>query len=261
MVSSRLLRQFVAVAEELHYGRAAARLHMAQPPLSQSIKRLEALVGVQLLNRSRHAVELTAAGQVFLAEARDLLAREVKAVEAARRAAEGVAGRVTIGFVGSISYELLPRILLGFRARFPGFDIDLVEQTSTEQIDGLLAGRLDVGLLRPPVNNAADLQMRVIHRERFVAVLPRGHRLARARGALGAVGGRIIHDLPGRPHPGPAQQVPAGVRGCRLQPAHRAAGLADAEHGVAGGRRLRRRAAAGAGLQPAAPGRGLQAHR
>ncbi len=181
MVSSRLLRQFVAVAEELHYGRAAARLHMAQPPLSQSIKRLESLVGVQLLNRSRHAVELTAAGQVFLAEARDLLAREAKAVEAARRAAEGVAGRVTIGFVGSISYELLPRILLGFRARFPGFDIDLVEQTSTEQIDGLLAGRLDVGLLRPPVNNAADLQMRVIHRERFVAVLPRGHRLARAR--------------------------------------------------------------------------------
>jgi DNA-binding transcriptional LysR family regulator len=181
MVSSRLLRQFIAVAEELHYGRAAARLHMAQPPLSQGIKRLEDIVGVRLLDRSRHAVELTAAGQVFLAEARSLVVREAKAVEAARRAAEGVVGRVTVGFVGSISYELLPRILQGFRARFPAFDLDLREHTSTEQIDGLLADKLDVGVLRLPVKNASDLCMRVIHRERFVAVLPRAHRLARAR--------------------------------------------------------------------------------
>ncbi|MEH3087200.1 MAG: LysR family transcriptional regulator [Xylophilus ampelinus] len=181
MVTSRLLRQFVAVAEELHYGRAAARLHMAQPPLSQGIKRLEDIVGVRLLERSRHGVALTAAGQVFLDEARGLLAREAKAVEAARRAADGIVGRVTVGFVGSISYELLPRILQGFRARFPAVDLDLREHTSTEQIAGLLADKLDLGLLRLPVGNASDLRLRVVHRERFVAVLPRGHRLARAR--------------------------------------------------------------------------------
>ncbi|WPB55545.1 LysR substrate-binding domain-containing protein [Xylophilus sp. GOD-11R] len=181
MISSRLLRQFVAVAEELHYGRAAARLHMAQPPLSQGIKRLEEIVGVQLLERSRHSVRLTNAGAVFLAEARNLLAQEERALEATRRAAQGIAGRVCIGFVGSVSYELLPRILQDFRARYPAIDVDLREQISKEQVASLVAGKVDVGILRLPVSDAGGLQMRVIHRERFVAVLPRGHRLAKAR--------------------------------------------------------------------------------
>jgi len=181
MISSRLLRQFIAVAEELHYGRAALRLHMAQPPLSQGIKNLEGLVGVMLLERSRHSVRLTPAGAVFLTEARGLLAQEVRAVDAAQRAAKGVAGRVAIGFVGSVSYELLPRILQDFRLRFPAIDVDLREQTSKEQVDSLSSGKVDVGILRLPVSNAPDLQLRVIHRERFVAVLPRAHRLANAK--------------------------------------------------------------------------------
>lgn len=181
MLSSRLLRQFVAVAEELHYGRAAARLHMAQPPLSQGIKRLEGIVGAQLLERSRHSVYLTPAGQVFLAEARGLLAQEARAVESTRRAASGVEGRISVGFVGSVSYELLPRVLQDFRIGFPGFDIDLREQTSKEQVESLVSGKVDVGIIRLPVGNATDLHFRVIHRERFVAVLPRGHRLGRAR--------------------------------------------------------------------------------
>lgn len=181
MISSRLLRQFIAVAEELHYGRAAARLHMAQPPLSQGIKRLEEILGVMLLERSRHSVRLTPGGAVFLNEAHALLAQESRAVEATRRAANGVMGRVSIGFVGSVSYELLPRILQDFRLKFPAIDVDLREQTSKEQVESLRTGQVDVGILRLPVGNASELQLRVIQRERFVAVLPARHKLAKAR--------------------------------------------------------------------------------
>jgi DNA-binding transcriptional LysR family regulator len=180
MISSRLLRQFVAVAEELHYGRAAARLHMAQPPLSQAIKQLEEIVGVMLLVRTKHSVQLTPAGGVFLTHAQELIAQEQRAIEAARLAAQGIIGRVCIGFVGSVSYELLPRLMRAFRARYPSIRIDLREQTSKEQVESLLAGKIDVGIMRLPINNAADLELRVIERERFIAVLPTDHRLADA---------------------------------------------------------------------------------
>src|ERR1700754_999969 len=98
MFSGRLLNQFIAVAEELHFGRAAARLHMAQPPLSQAIKHLEELVGVQLLLRSKHSVVLTPAGKAFLDDARELLMQEQRAIETARRASKGLIGKVTIGY-------------------------------------------------------------------------------------------------------------------------------------------------------------------
>lgn len=180
MLSGRLLRQFVAVAEELHFGRAAARLNMAQPPLSQAIKQLESVVGVELLHRSKRFVRLTAAGGVFLRHARDLIAGEQEAVEAARLAAQGVIGQVTIGFVGSVSYDLMPRLLQDFRLRFPNIRVDLRELTSTEQVECLAAGKIDVGIVRLPLSNIADLQVRTIARERFIAVLPQGHRLASA---------------------------------------------------------------------------------
>ena len=180
MLSGRLLRQYVAVAEELHFGRAAARLNMAQPPLSQAIKQLERLIGVELLYRSKHFVCLTPAGGVFLQHARDLLAQERLAVESARLAAQGLIGRVTIGFVGSVSYGLMPRLLQEFRSRFPSIQLDLRELTSKEQVDDLLSGRIDVGIVRLPLSNVADLHLRVIERERFVAVLPQGHPLADA---------------------------------------------------------------------------------
>ncbi|MCA3642494.1 MAG: LysR family transcriptional regulator [Methylobacterium sp.] len=129
MVHTRLLVQFVAVAEELHFGKAALRLHMAQPPLSQAIKNLEELVGVPLLSRNKHFVALTPAGAVFLEEARELLARGQRAIDAARRADQGVTGTLTVGFVGSVSYALLPRILRDFRVQFPSIHIDLRELT------------------------------------------------------------------------------------------------------------------------------------
>jgi DNA-binding transcriptional LysR family regulator len=181
MIPGRLLSQFIAVAEELHFGRAAARLHMAQPPLSQAIKHLEELVGVQLLARSKHSVSLTPAGKAFLDGARELLTQGQRAIDTARRASEGLTGRITIGFMGSVSYELLPRILRDFRTQFPAIHVDLREQTSIEQIESLHASKIDLGIVRVPLNNAADLNMRTIEVERFIAVLPRDHRLAASR--------------------------------------------------------------------------------
>jgi DNA-binding transcriptional LysR family regulator len=180
MIPGRLLSQFIAVAEELHFGRAAVRLHMAQPPLSQAIKHLEELVGVPLLTRSKHFVALTPAGVAFLEEARELLAHGQRAIETARLASQGLTGRITIGFVGSVSYELLPRILRDFRTQFPSIHVDLRELTSTEQIESLRARKIDLGIVRLPLNNAADMNIRTIEVERFVAVLPRDHRLSAA---------------------------------------------------------------------------------
>ncbi|MGS0893841.1 LysR family transcriptional regulator [Burkholderia stagnalis] len=181
MISTRLLTQFVAVAEELHFGRAASRLHMAQPPLSQAIKHLEEVVGVQLLARSRHFVALTPAGRAFLEEAKEWLAHGQRAIDTARRASEGMTGRITIGFVGSVSYQLLPNILREIDARFPSIHVDLREQTSTEQIQSLHTRKIDLGIVRLPLNNMGGLQTRVIHRERFIAVLPKDHPLAKAK--------------------------------------------------------------------------------
>lgn len=180
MIPGRLLSQFIAVAEELHFGRAAVRLHMAQPPLSQAIRHLEELVGVQLLTRSRHFVALTPAGGAFLEEARELLAHGQRAIDTARRASKGLTGRIAIGFVGSVSYELLPRILRDFRTQFPSIYVDLRELTSTEQIESLRARRIDLGIVRLPLNNAADMEVRTVAAERFIAVLPKDHRLADA---------------------------------------------------------------------------------
>jgi DNA-binding transcriptional LysR family regulator len=181
MIPGRLLRQFIAVAEELHFGRAAARLHMAQPPLSQAIKHLEELVGVQLLARSKHSVVLTPAGRAFLDDARELLAQGQRAIETARQASKGLTGRVTIGFSWSVSYELLPKILHDFRTKSPAIHVELRELVSVEQIASLHTGKIDLGIVRLPLSNAADINMRVIEVERFVAVLPRDHPLATSR--------------------------------------------------------------------------------
>src|SRR6185312_13098281 len=149
MISLRRLTQFIIVAEELHFGRAAARLHMAQPALSN---------GVELLTRTKRSVKLTTAGSVFLAEARGLLAQGDRAVDQARQASQGLIGRIVVGFVGSLSYELVPRILRDLHARFPGVEVDLRELLSKEQVNDLLARRIDVGILRLPISNAGDLK-------------------------------------------------------------------------------------------------------
>jgi DNA-binding transcriptional LysR family regulator len=174
----RHLRYYVAVAEELHFGRAAERLHMAQPPLSQQIKQLEQDLGATLLERSTRKVELTAAGQAFLERARGLLAELDSAVEETRTIAAGLGGRIAIGFTGSATYELLPALARVLHEETPDLRLELKGELLTPvQVEALLDHSIDIGFLRPPVRNAA-LEVRVLRREPLIAVLPESHRLA-----------------------------------------------------------------------------------
>ncbi|MEA2383326.1 MAG: hypothetical protein QOH72_3297 [Solirubrobacteraceae bacterium] len=176
----RHLRYFVAVAEERHFGRAAERLHIAQPPLSQQIRRLEAELGAPLLHRTTRRVELAPAGEVLLARARDILAAVDAAAEDARRAARGEFGRLAIGFTGSATYALLPALAEALRDALPGVVLELRGELLTPaQVEGLLDGSLDLGLLRPPVREHS-LEVEILRREPLVAVLPATHRLAAA---------------------------------------------------------------------------------
>lgn len=174
----RHFRYFVAVAEELHFGRAAERLGIAQPPLSQQIKALEQEIGVELLLRTKRRVELTAAGTAFLNEARKTLAQVDAAARAAQRAARGETGRLAVGFVSGAVYGEVPAIFGLMRARYPDVSLVLQDLTTEEQVEAIHAGRLDVGLIRPPAIGTESLMMQVIWREPVVVVLPEHHRLA-----------------------------------------------------------------------------------
>jgi len=172
------LRYFVAVAEERHFGRAAARLHIAQPPLSQQIRRFEAELGEPLLYRTTRSVELAPAGEVLLERAREILAAVDAAIDDARRAARGEYGRLAIGFTGSVTYAMLPSLAASLRQELPGVTLDLRGELLTPaQVAQLRDGTLDLGLLRPPVHER-DLSTEVLGSEPLVAVLPRSHPLA-----------------------------------------------------------------------------------
>ena len=177
----RHLRYFVTVAEELHFGRAAQKLGMAQPPLSQQIKALEQQIGVQLLSRTKRRVELTAAGTVFAYEARKILAKADQAVHAAQRAARGEIGQLEVGFVSGAVYGKVPSIFRLMRTRYPEISLVLRDLTTEEQVEAIQAHRLDIGLIRPPVIASQSLTMQVIDREPLVIVLPQTHRLARRK--------------------------------------------------------------------------------
>jgi DNA-binding transcriptional LysR family regulator len=174
------LRYFVAVADELHFRRAAERLHMSQPPLSDAIRELESVVGVTLLERSRQRVALTPAGEAFLADARRVLADVARAVESARRIGSGQTGILRLGFVGSAVYGVVPDLIRAFKLERPDVELRLQERSTTDQLAALAAGDLDVGFLRPPV--APDgFDTRTIMREASIAALPEGHPLTRVR--------------------------------------------------------------------------------
>ena len=152
----RHLRYFVAVAEERHFGRAAARLHMAQPPLSQQIRQLETELGLQLLRRTTRRVELTAAGEAYLVRARQIIAAVSSAAGEAQRVAAGLQGRLVIGCVGSATYSLLPQLVRTLRDELPDVEVSVQgEMLAPDQVGALLAGRIDLGLLRPPVDEEA----------------------------------------------------------------------------------------------------------
>jgi DNA-binding transcriptional LysR family regulator len=143
------LRCFVAVAEELHFSRAAERLNMTQPPLSRQIRLLEHHVGASLLARNSRTVRLTAAGKAFFPEAARILRAVEEATMTARRAAKGEQGTFAIGFTAISGYSLLPEVVRRLRERAPGISLTLKELVSTAQVDALDAGQLDIGLLRP----------------------------------------------------------------------------------------------------------------
>ena len=180
MFELQQLRCFVIVAEELHFGRAAARLHMTQPPLSRQIQMLEHHLSTQLLERSSRSVRVTRAGRAFLAEARAIIRLAESAALSARRVAQGDAGTVTIGFTAVSGYRFLPGLIATCRKRIPDVDLALKEMVTMEQIDALGSGRLDVALLRPHFDNK-DFESRCVVQEPLVAALPETHQLAHGR--------------------------------------------------------------------------------
>lgn len=184
----RHLRYFVAVAEELHFGRAAERLHIAQPPLSRQIRDLEREVGTPLFERVARGVELTPAGLAFLPEARLTLAQAERAQRTALRAAQGETGRLRVGFVEAATYAgILPNVLGFFRMHLPNIGLSLLELDSIEQAEWLRDGRIDVGLLHsPPADAERWLHVEPVYADPMVAAVPHVHALAdRTRLSLG----------------------------------------------------------------------------
>jgi DNA-binding transcriptional LysR family regulator len=196
------LRYFVAVAERLHFGRAAAALHISQPPLSRAIRALEASLGVALFARNRRRVELTPEGARLLEEARRTLAQLERTVLELRGLASGEQGRLRIGFVSLADFGVLPGLLRGYKSARPAVRLSLREMLSPEQSAALAAGELDFGLLLPPAAHA--LEHVVVQRERFVAALPAQHRLAKERGrlAVSALAGESFVMVPREIAPG-----------------------------------------------------------
>ncbi|BFO55077.1 MULTISPECIES: LysR family transcriptional regulator [Comamonadaceae] len=176
----RHLRYFAVLADELHFGRAAARLNMSQPPLSVAIRQLEERVGAQLFERTPKEVRLTPAGRALKASARRVLAQAEEALSEARGVAAGLAGRLRIGFVGAMLYRGLPQALGVFQQRHPGVRVSLQELNSGEQIGELLHDRLDLGFVHTS-RMPATLQQRLLVTEPFMCCLPAGHRLARRK--------------------------------------------------------------------------------
>ncbi|GAA1505553.1 LysR substrate-binding domain-containing protein [Nocardioides humi] len=177
----RHLRYFVTVAEERHFGRAAERLHMAQPPLSQQIRRLEAEVGVALFERTTRRVDLTPAGAAYLERARAILAEVDDAAGEARRVAAGTVGRLAVGCVGSATYSLLPALSRRLAEELPGIEVAFRgEMLVADQVEALRSGGIDLALLRPPVDDPG-LAVTALREERLVVAVPAGDRLATRR--------------------------------------------------------------------------------
>jgi DNA-binding transcriptional LysR family regulator len=181
MIEMQHLVHFVALTEAMHFGRAARAIGIAQPALSQSVRRLEERLGIQLLDRSRRRVALTVAGEVFREEARRTLEQAGLAISLARRAAAGEGGRLRVGFVASAQFWLIPPAVMAFRSLHPDTSLEFYEQGSADQIDGLSTGAIDIGILYGTPGEGRELAMRELHRSRMIAVVPKDHRLAPRR--------------------------------------------------------------------------------
>jgi DNA-binding transcriptional LysR family regulator len=177
MYELKQLRCFVAVGEELHFGRAARHLHMTQPPLSRQIQMLEQALKITLLTRTSRTVRLTPAGRAFLPEARRILALTESAAVAAQRIAKGEAGLIRMGFTASSSYSFLPRLLTLAHTSLKGFGVVLNEMVTMQQMEALHANRIDFGLVRPPIDRR-DLGVACVAREPLLLAVSASHRFA-----------------------------------------------------------------------------------
>jgi DNA-binding transcriptional LysR family regulator len=177
----RQFRQFIAVADEMSFRRAAVRLHMSQPPLTAAIKKMEAELGVSLMERTSRIIRLTESGRAFLEEARRAVVQADRAVTAARRAAEGIEGRLRVTFLPFLSHDLLSRILRQFRRRYPSIALELTESATGSQIAALVNDHADIGLLVPPIPDGMPIVLETVFHDHLVAALPEGHPLASRR--------------------------------------------------------------------------------
>ncbi|MEU1183946.1 LysR substrate-binding domain-containing protein [Streptomyces sp. NPDC005820] len=193
----RHLRYFIAVAEERNFGRAAERLHMAQPPLSRAIRQLEAELGLALFERTTRRVNLTPAGAAYLDQAREVLEAVDTAGVRARRVAEGREGRLTVGCVGSATYSLLPLLARALRAELPKVEVGFRgEMLAPDQVSALHDGMLDLGLLRTIGGSAAGLRLTVLREDRLLVAVPQDHAfVTRARVVVDDLAGEdlIMH--------------------------------------------------------------------
>ncbi len=194
-IELRQLRYFITVAEELHFGRAAVRLHMTQPPLSQTIQALEAMMGTPLFSRTKRSVALTAAGLALLPEARKLLSQAEALPDLARRAASGTSGRLSLAFVSSADYSMLPPLLREFRERYPNVQIDLREATSDIQLADLADGSIDAGLLIPPLpdKTKSELDYLTVLSEPLILAAPAGLSALRNKNKVAL---KVLADVP-----------------------------------------------------------------
>ncbi len=179
MFESRLLRQFIVVAEELNFRRAAIRLHMSQPPLSVAIRNLETQIGTSLFDRSKHHVRLTQAGQIFYSDAVRLLQQAQQAVERARRTGQGLEGSLRLSFVPSAALDLLPLIFKKFQRGYPTVQLRLTADNTRRQLQALRNGETDLALVVGPVPDTRDLTLIDLKAQKFAVAVPAGHALAR----------------------------------------------------------------------------------
>lgn len=176
MFSLSRLTCFIAVAEELHFGRAAERLHMTQPPLSRQIQQLESELGVNLIDRTTRSVTLTPAGVAFLPDARRIVQLAEGAALNVKRVPAGDLGTVVVGFTAASAHAILPRLLDTARVQLPDVKLDLREMVSAAQIEGLMTGELDLGMARPPLKRPGLVSRPLLH-EQLIAAVPAGHPL------------------------------------------------------------------------------------
>jgi len=178
-ITLRRMEQFIAVAEELHFHRAAERLNMSQPPLTSAIQKLEEDLGVTLIERGNRVLGLTLAGETFVSEARETLRQAEKAIISTIDVAEGRTGVLRLGYVGSALYGRLPDVIRKFRTSHPKVRLELREATTTAQVTALRDGMSDIGILIPPLEQAEDVEQALFDRDRLCMAIPKDHPLSK----------------------------------------------------------------------------------